>query len=334
MKSFVMTDNQKLAFDASRGVSKAGLTKEEMNEAIRNSVKEACGGEWNYYNFMENRYKVFALIAELLPVAMHANLIGKFERFAEINDSIITGDKPQYKVESNELYPVVVCARGNQDIERNRIVDKQFSIPTQNVSLKFYEELDFLMSGRMDFARLTEAVSLSMANYIGELIYNTLYSSYSAVGTNYKTTGAFDAATLNTKIQHVIAANGVTEATIFGTPTSLANIVDTQGYSDAGKDTFNGWGYYGTFRGTDIVALPQSYTAGSFGTFHVDNDHIIIVPKGNEKIIKVNIEGEPFVNMTEATERNDLQSEVLFQRRIGAAALTVNEGRYGFYKFS
>jgi hypothetical protein len=329
-----MTDLQKLAFDASRGVSKAGMSQEEVNDAIKASIVEACGGEWNYYNFMENRYKVFALIAELLPVAMHANLVGKFERFADIHDEILTGDKPVWKVESNELYPVVTCARGNQDIERNRIVDKNFTIPTETKGLKFFEELDWLLSGRMDFARLTEVVSMSMANYIGELIYNTLYSSYSSVGTSYKTTGAFSAATLNTMIQHVLAANGVNEATIFGTSTSLSNIVDTQGYSDAGKDTFNGWGYYGTFRGTDMVALPQSYTAGSFGTFHVDNDHIIIVPKGKEKIIKVNIEGEAFVNMTEAASRNDLQSEVLFQRRIGAAALTTNEGRYGFYKFS
>jgi hypothetical protein len=334
MKSFVMNDIQRLAFDASRGVSREGLTKDEINEAIKNSIKEACGGEWNYYNFMGNKHKVFALISEMLPVAMHANLIGKFERFADIHDDILVGDKPYWKVESNELYPVVTCARGNQDIERNRIVDKQFTIATQTKGLKFYEELDYLMSGRMDFARLTEVVSMSMSNYIGELIANTIYGSYSAVGTNYKTTGAWDASTFNTLVEHVKAANGVNSVNIFGTTTALSNVVDAFGYSDAGKDSANTWGYYGEFRGNSLIALPQSYTAGSFGTFHVDTNHLIVVPATNEKIVKVLIEGEAFVNMTEAASRNDLQSEILFQRRIGAGALTANEGRYGFYKFS
>jgi hypothetical protein len=123
MKTFVMSDLQKLAFSASAGNAYEGYTKEQLNEAVRTAVKDVCGGEWNYYKFMENRYKVFALISEIMPVAMHKNLAGKFDAFAEFKDTAV-GDKPYFWVEDQTTYPVVTVARGNMDIERNKIVDR------------------------------------------------------------------------------------------------------------------------------------------------------------------------------------------------------------------
>ena len=327
-----MSDIQKLAFDAANGKVREGLTKEQMNDAVRNAVIEACGGEWNVYKFMANRYGVFAIIAELMPVSMHSNLIGKFEDFAEFKDTALA-DKPYFVVEDDAVYPVVTCARGNQDIERNKIIDKNFTVPTIVKGIKFYEELDMFMSGKMDLSRLSEKATEAMSNYVGELISTTIYGSYSSLATRVKTTGAFDAATLNTMIEHIKASTGATSVQIFGTTSALSNIVDAFGYSDGAKDRANSWGYYGEFRGTTLIALPQAYTAGTPGTFHVDVNHIVIVPS-TEKIVKVLFEGEPFVNMVDPMTRNDMQTEILFQRRIGAAAITVNEGKYGIYKFS
>lgn len=334
MKSFTnMSDLQRLAFDCVNGKSRDGLSNEQLNEAVKEAIRQACGGEWNYRNFMKNKHDVFALIEEIIPIAMHSNLIGKFEEFADFHDTTV-GDDIVFKVESNELYPIYVSSRGNQDIERHKITDRTIRVITKNVSIKYYEELDWLLSGRMDLARMVEIASSSMSNYVGELISNTVYNSYSSVGTNYKTTGTFDASTLNTMVEHVKAANNVQNVQIFGTTTALSNIVDAFGYSDGGKDRANSWGYYGEFRGSSLIALPQAYTAGSFGTFHVDTNHFLILPVGKDKIIKILAEGNPFMNMTDPTDRNDMQTEVFLTRRLGASALTVNEGRYGFYKLS
>lgn len=330
MNSFVMTDNQKLAFDAV-GAPKDGYTKEQMNDAIRNAVRDACGGEWNFYKFMENRYKVFAIMAEIMPVAMRAGLGGKFDAFADFHDTA-TGDSKYFFVEDNEVYPVVTCARGNGDIDRNKIVDRNFTVATVTKGIKFYEELDMFMAGKMDMARLTEKASVSMINYVGELISDTIYGSYSAVDTEYKATGSFSAATLASIIDHVKASTSADRLQIFGTTTALGNISDGAGYSDRAKDEFNNIGYYGTFRGTDLIALPQAYRA-STQTFVVDTDHVIILPAG-EKIVKVLFEGDALVDMKDGMNRNDMQPEILFQRRVGAAAITVPEGKFGFYKFS
>jgi len=330
MNSFVFSNNQKLAYDAVTGIAKEGFTAEQMNEAVRNVVREACGGEWNYYKFMENQYKVFAIMAEVMPVAMNASLSGKFDGFAEFKDTAL-GDKPYFWVEDNQVYNVYTASRGNGDIERQRIIDRNFTVPTLIKAIKFYEEFDLFMSGKMDMARLTEKASISMTNYVGELISDTIYGSYSSVDTEFKATGAFSAPTLASIIENVKAATGADRLQIFGTTTGLGNIADGAGYSDRAKDEFNNLGYYGTFRGTDLIALPQAYRA-STQTLAVNNSHVIILP-ANEKIVKVLFEGDALVAMKDGMNRNDMQPEVLFTRRVGAAAITVPEGKFGFYKF-
>lgn len=331
MNSFVFSSNQKLAFDATTGIAKEGFTKEQMNEAVRNVVREACGGEWNYYKFMENRYKVFAIMAEVMPVAMNASLAGKFDGFAQFHDTAL-GDKPYFWVEDNQVYPVYTASRGNGDVERQRIIDRNFTVPTIIKAIKFYEEFDLFMAGKMDMARLSEKATISMTNYVGELISDTIYGSYASVDTEFKATGAFASATLVSIIENVKAATGADRLQIFGTTTALGNVSDGAGYSDRAKDGFNSLGYYDTFRGTDLYALPQAYAA-STQTLKVNGDHIIILP-ANETIVKVLFEGEALVDMKDGMNRNDMQPEVLFTRRVGAAAITVPEGKFGFYKFS
>ena len=330
MNSFVFSSNQKLAYDAVSGISKEGYTKEQMNESVRNMVRDVCGGEWNYYKFMENRYKVFAIMAEILPVSMNTSLSGKFDGFADFKDTAL-GDKPYFWVEDNQVYPVYTVARGNGDVERQKIVDRNFTIPTIVKAIKFYEEFDAFMAGKMDMGRLTEKATISMANYVGELISDTIYGSYASVDTDFKATGAYASATLSSIIENVKAANGAEKIQIFGTTTALSNVADGFGYSDNAKDSANSLGYYGNFRGSELIALPQAYAA-STQTFKVDTDHIIILP-ANEKIAKVLFEGEALVDMKDGMNRNDMQPEVLFTRRVGAAAMTIPEGKFGFYKF-
>lgn len=320
------TDLQVMTFDA---VKNNDLT---LGEAVREKIKEVCGGEWDYYSFMDNQYKVYAVIAELMPAATQAGLENKFDRFAEFHDTAM-GDKIYFDVEDNEIYPVYTSARGNGDIERQKIVDRKFTVQTEAKSIKIYDELDKFMAGRMDLGRMTEKAVVSHINHVGELISNTIYNSYSSVGTNFKATGTFDATTLLAIMENVKAATGAERLQIWGTTTALANVSDGFGYSDGEKESANNMGFYDNFRGADLIALPQAYLAGSTGTFAVNNNYIIILP-ADEKIVKVVFEGDPFVGMESDMDRNDLQAEILYQRRIGAAALTAPTGKYGVYKFA
>lgn len=332
MKSFVMNDLQRLAFDAGSGKARAGMTIEETNEAVRNAINEACESEtWNPYKFKKNAQDVFALLAQIMPANMRSTLSEQFEEFCDFKDEAL-GDKTYFKVEDRTVYPVLTTATGNQNVTRNKIIDSNFKIDTILKTVKFYDELDAFMRGNMDFARLNQKATQALSNYVGELVSSTIYGAYSSIKTRFKSTGSFDSSTLLSIIENIKAENGTNSVVIYGTTTALANIVDGQGYSDAGKDQFNSWGYYGEFRGTKLISLPQAYGANS-DTLHVDTDHIIILP-ANEKIVKVVFEGEPIVDMNSNMSRNDMQHEIVFMRRIGAAAITAVDGKFGMYKFS
>jgi hypothetical protein len=329
MKSFVLTDTQKLFRDAYTGIS-TNYSKSDLQEAVRNAIKDACGGEWNYYKFMDNRYKVFAIIAQNFPIAMNASLAGKFGTFASFKDTAM-GDLNYFDVEDDTIYPVYTSSRGNGDVERQKIINKNFSVPTQMKIIKLYDELDRFMAGKCDFAQMTDKATSAFEHYVGQLISDTIYNSYTSVGTNFRALGAFSASTLDDIIEYVKAATGAERLQIWGTTTALANVADGAGYSDKAKDRFNSIGYYDTFRGTDLFALPQAFTPGT-QTFAVNRSYIIILP-ASEPIVKVVFEGDALVNMTDGMGRNDLQPEILYGRRVGAAALTTVEGKFGIYKF-
>jgi hypothetical protein len=262
---------------------------------------------------------------------MNASLGGKFDRFAEFRDTAM-GDQNYFEVEDNQIYPIYTTARGNGDIERQKLIGRNFTIATNLKTIKFYEELDMFMAGKADFAKLTNRATISYENHVGLLISDAIYNSYSSVDTDYKATGTFDADTLADIIEHVKAANGVDNVQIWGTATALGNIADSFGYSERQKEAANAVGFYNSFRGSDMFALPQAYSPQT-ETFAVTTTHTIILP-ANEKIVKVVFEGEVWVAMTDGTGRSDLQPEFTYGRRVGVTALTVPNGKYGMYIFS
>jgi len=323
---------KEVAFDIIKGESRTGkFNKSEMNEYIKQAILESVGGEWNYYSFKQNEYKVFAILAEVLPTSIMASLSERFDSFAEYKDTAL-GDKNSFHVEDNQLFPVVTSARGTKDIHRSTLLNSNFSVPTTLKAIKIYAELDELMAGKVDFARMTERVATSFAQEIGLMISNAIYNSFSSVGTNYKATGAFDDDQLDTIIDHVKAATGAQSVQIFGSRKALKQVNNSFGFSDRMLEEANDLGYVGTYNGSQLIALPQAYLNRS-QTFAVDRDHLIIVPS-SEKIAKVVFEGEAYVDSTPAMQRNDLQPEYFWGRMIGAAALTAVEGKYGFYKLS
>ncbi|HBN04398.1 MAG TPA: hypothetical protein DD434_01225, partial [Bacteroidales bacterium] len=72
-----LTDLQQLALDTYKG-SVQKYSKSEAENAIRNAVIEACGGEWNFYSFNKNKWDVYQIMAEVLSVSLGELLIDKF----------------------------------------------------------------------------------------------------------------------------------------------------------------------------------------------------------------------------------------------------------------
>ena len=144
----------------------------DTNDMIRGLIMDACGGEWNYYKFKENQYRVFAVLAELMPASMRASIGGAFDRFANFKDTAM-GDENSFIVPDNKLFQVLTVARGMVS-ERQRIDSKAITVPTDMKMINVYTELDEFLAGKVDWAAMNARIMASFANHVGDLIYTAI----------------------------------------------------------------------------------------------------------------------------------------------------------------
>lgn len=326
MKIKVMSDLQQLSFDIYTGqVKKYSAT--EAENVIRKAIVDACGGEWNFYNFQKNKWDVYAIISETLSVGLGTILVDQFNQFADVHDTSL-GDQLTFDIEDNSLFRVATIANGNTDIRRQKLYGKKLTIETEKLAIKIYTELDLFLSGRVNWTTMVNRVMLSYSNDIGTRIYNAIYASYSSLVAPYAESGVFAEDTLASMIAHVQAGAGQTPI-VYGTKKALGKITNSTP-SERMKDELNLMGHYGYFEGTALLELPQAHKPGTTN-FAVADDFLLVVPN-SEKIIKIVLEGDTYVYDTPAGVRNDEQIEFFFGRKAGVAALTSNV--YGMYKLS
>lgn len=321
-----LTDLQKLAVDTYRG-SVEKYSKVEAENAIRNAVIDACGGEWNYFSFNKNKWDVYQIMSEVLSVGLGELLTGKFDSFAEVRDTEL-GDTVEFIIEDKSLFRVATIADGNVDIRRQKLYNGKLAITTEKLAIKIYEEFDRFIAGRIDWATMVDRVQLSYAHEVALRIYNAIYGSYDTLVAPYQVSGVFDETKLLDAIAHVEASTGQ-KAVVFGTKRALAKIT-TADTSDGMKDKLNLLGHYGMFRGTDLLELPQAHKPGT-NDFAVADDFLLVIPNG-EKIVKVILEGDVYIYDTEAGQRNDEQIEFFFGRKVGIGVLKAEN--YAIYKLS
>lgn len=326
-----MTDLQKLSLDVYNGKVE-NYSVEAGEEAIRNAIKDACGGEWNYYTFMDNKYKAFQVMAEVLAISNGALLNNAFNEFVEIRDTAL-GDEPEFIIEDHELFRVSAMANGTSDIRRQGIFQNRLTLTTFDLGIKIYAEFDQFMAGRVNWARAVNKVALSFQNKIGEIIYNTIMNTYNDLVAPYVVSGTFDQANLTEIVAHVEASTGK-KAIIYGTKRGLAKIPFSGDYyhylSNDLRDEVNSVGFLRMFEGTPCVELPQAHIPKT-SNFAVSDDFLLIVPN-DEKIVKLVFEGEPFIADVTGEIRSDRQIEYLFSRKIGVGIIKANQ--YGIMKLS
>lgn len=326
-----LTDLQTLSLDVYKGkVEKFSVAQGE--DAIRNAIKDVCDGEWNYYKFMAHKYEVFQVMSEVLSLSTGNLLTDAFNGFVEVRDTEL-GDSTEFIIEDQDLFRVSAMATGTKDIRRQAIFQKRLSITTFDLGVKIYTEFDRFMAGRIDWTSTVNRVALSFQNKIGELIYNAIMNTYDDLLAPYQVAGSFQADKLNDLVAHVEAKTGKS-AIIYGTKKALSKIpYRDYGYrymSEENKNELNQNGYLKLFEGTTCVELPQAHVSGK-DEFAISDDYLLVIPNG-EKIVKLVLEGEPYVDEGDGKARTDKQIEYEFNRKIGLGVLKAN--RYGIMKLS
>lgn len=316
-----MNDIVKLAVDAYNGrVEKYSVGQSQ--DALRAALVEANGGstKLDYKAIRDGKCTgLFTLIEEILSRTVVEGLQGDefFNAFVDFRN-VAEGDQNVFEVEDSNLFVVDDTADGTQAVRRQRLSGtSEVAIPTSMKTVRIYEELNRVLSGRVDFNKFIDKVAESFRQKMLNDIY-TLWGNASAAdfgGVAYfPAAGTYSEDDLLDVISHVEAAAGGKTATIVGTKKALRALKESI-QSDGAKDELHNLGYYGKFFGTPVVAIPQRHKVGS--TNFVFEDDVLTIIAGDDKPIKFVYEGNPLVIMGTPTNNADLTQEYFYGEKYG-----------------
>ena len=332
MSELNVTEVRDMAYDLYKGRT-ANFDAESANEAIKNIILETagCKENWDMYKFMENKYKVFSIMREILTPVVAENVLARFESWVDIQD-IALGDTKEFEVMNQDLFEIGIVADGTSELRRQNLVHGKLQMTSFQLGAKLYTEFDDFRRGRVDFAEWIARLGKSFEVKIGEFIVRAIESSYSVLGAKFAKTGAFDDAEMLKIVERVEAKTGM-KAVIYGTKSALAKLRTTaNGFqavlADRDKDAISAMGHIGTYFGTDVVEIPQSVNRKD--DFMIADNMLYVIPNGT-KIVKLLFEGDvDVVEVTDPAVRKDMQFEYMFMRRIQIGVCKASV--YGIYK--
>ncbi len=333
-----MNEIVKLAIDAYHGNVEKYSVSQSM-DVLRQALVEKNNGK-TYLDYKDIRdgkcQGLFTLIETILSNTVVTGLQGDeyFTALAEMRN-VAEGDSPVFLVEDSDLFVVSDAADGTQGIRRQRLGGyNETTIPTSLKVVRIYEELNRVLSGRVDFNNFIAKVAESFKQKLLTDMY-TLWANVSADqlggATYFPVAGSYDEDALLDLIAHVEASAGGKTATIIGTKKALRPLKESI-LSDGAKEEWHTLGYVGKFFGTPVVAAPQRHKVNS-NEFVLEDDALTIIA-GDQKPIKVVYEGNPIVLMGDPMANADFTQEYIYGEKWGMgivlAGNTAGIGRYEF----
>lgn len=336
-----MNDIVKLAVDLYHGTPEQ-YSVDDGNQTLREALIAANNGstKMDYRAIRDGKCNgLFAIIEEILDNTVIEGLTGNefFNNYVDYRN-LALGDQNLFLVDDDLLFEVAKVADGTQGIRRQRLEGgTEISINTTMHMIRIYEELNRVLSGRVDFNKMIGKVSESFQREILNEIYDLWVASTTpaavtggaAMGSAvyFPAAGSYSEDALLDLIAHVEAATGK-EATLTGTKKALRNLRESI-QSDGAKDELHNYGYYGKFYGTPCVALPQRHKVGSTG--FILNDKVINVVAGDSKPIKFVYEGDPIIIPGDPLQNADLTQEYVYGQKYGCGLVLAGNAGFGCY---
>ena len=336
------TDIVKLAVDSYKGNTLGNYSAQETQDTLRKALIDLNGGSTKLdYRALRDHPEMFSIIEEVITRTTLEGLpeTNPLFGFTEFRN-VALGDSYKFEIKNdNETFVVSQIAEGTQGIRRQRLLGRQVITPDVKLyGVKIYEELNRILSGRVDFNDMINKVAVGFQKKLNEDILLATQSAFSGLTTPYKQSGSFDIDKLMLLIDHVEAATGMT-ATVITSKQGARNIANVIGITDtthnmgkgaasAMEDVYN-FGYYTHIGPNPVLAMNNAHAAGT-NTLILDND--IYVVASDDKFIKQITEGETLIINGDPYKNADLSQEYFCAQRWGLAVIMA--GIAGYYDVS
>ena len=301
------------------------LTFEALNETFRKEMNELAS---NFREYRRNRDLIFELIEVGVDEILPARVMQNYGQFAEVK-TYAQGDKPVFstrisaksRIRAKNNFVTRVGLAGRYEVFK--LDGDTYEIPTSAwggaAQIGFEEFLD----GRIQMSDVYDLILEGMDEAVYREIAKGLDAAVAKVTAKNKTSQTgFVEAQMDRLIQ---TADVYGKSTIYCTFEFAATMIpDDRWASNEMKQERWDVGYYATYKGHNVIILPQSFTDIDNAVKVMDPSKAYIIPTGSDKPVKVAFEGETAVREVESQE--DWTREIQTYRKFGVGVLLVNPG--------
>jgi len=286
-------------------------------------------------DFRENKNLIYTLMEVGLTEVLPQKVLQNYGQFADVR-TFAQGTKPVYKVRISEASK----KRAKQFVTRVGLAGRYevfkldgftLEVPTAAYGGASRIEWEELLDGRMT---MNDYYSLVLEG-MDEAVYREIAKALEATVTNIKAANktvqtSFDETAMD---QLLMTADAYGKSTIYCTFEFAATMVPMTGGQNNGinwnamsngmKETVWNNGYFTTYKGHQVIILPQSFTDANNTEKVIDPSYAWIIPTGAEKPVKVAFEGGAQVK---SFDNRDWSTEIQTYQKLGVATYMVNPG--------
>lgn len=309
------------------------FTSKDASNALRKELEKLTG---TYADYRANKNVVFELIEKAIDETLPEKVNAQFEQFAETM-VLPQGTKYIFKQKITEAsrrrakkFITRVGLAGVYEVFK--LEGTSMEVETSAIGGACYIPIEEFLDRKIDWVDVYNIVVEGMDEWIYFEIEKALASLVSSalIPANNKVTGSsFVEADMDRLLSIADAYSTNGSSTIFCTYEFAAQMLPANtgawasGVSESMKNELWTRGYLRSYKGHNVVILPQSMTDETNTTKVVDPSLAYIIPGGAEKPIKVVIEGNTAVR---DIDREDWSKELQTYKKVGVGLITVNHG--------
>lgn len=299
----------------------------EMNETLR---AEFAALAPDYRTYKINQNTIFALIEQTIDDVLPAKVMEQYGQFAEIK-TFAQGDKPIFtqkitQASRNRAKQFIGKVGLAGLYEVFKLDGKSYEVTTNAIGGAAQIGFEEFLDGRVDFADVLNIVMEGLDQCIYMEIEKQLIGAAQNVQSsnvnNISTQTSFNEKEMDRLIAITDAYGG--RATIYCTFEFAATMIpsDVRWASDSIKNTLWNNGYLGSYKGHQVIVLPQSFEDETNTTKVIDPSYAWIIPTGAEKPVKIAFEGQTIVDEFVNYDRS---KEVQIYKKVGVRAIFSND---------
>lgn len=241
-------------------------------------------------DYERNKVVINEIISENVNEILRQNVGDALDIIADVS-YVDHGDKKKFKVRNGRIKAEYVAL--GSEIRRQKVYNQEITAEPQALGAAVYAEWDDVLAGRAEsFTDMIDEIAQAINEEILLTIQRTFVKAMEEAPEANVYNGSFNLGQLRT-VANTVGAYG--RPVIVGTSVALSNITSDDKFKDAMsenmKDAFNRDGYIGVWEGKALVQLPNTFVDEDNKEWVLDNDLIYVLPVGNEKPVKVVMEG-------------------------------------------